>query len=687
MTVLRRQFRFGPDLLFAEGPAAVEAPFVIAGPRMYAIGRGSGAISPIGVEHLVGEMGGIWAHPFKVADGFTLALRDTTGAALPLADGLFTEAPHAIEWAWYAAPLRLSRRDQVLPGTPTYAMQLTLANQGAASISGTLELQAHLKFQGCWFGGMPCAGGSYAQVDALVLGHDELQPTWGIAFGAAAPPDSAMIEPGARGALATLGYGFSLEPGALRVWTLLLCVSQTGGSAAAAADWHARIDSAGALFADDGAELLRGMPALSCADDTLRRDFVLAQTNLRMLEADYPATGPYFLAGLPEYPQLFGCDTTYSIPGAAAAGFSGTARNALLALAAYAERACGRVPHEITTNGRVFNPGNIQETPQFVIGVWDYLRWTGDMELARRLFPLCREGLIDYLPAIGGLAPRYPIGDGMVERQGMGSRKLDSACYLIAGLRALAKLATALGEPDAATYAAHADAVNRDFEQDWWLEHEGLYADSMHTDGQLQLDGHWTAVLPVQLGLAAPERAARVMRRLEAEFVNQWGLVHTRGREQAVWTLPTGLLALAAFRQGHAARGLELAANIALTARHGALGSFKELIPEGLCFVQLWSAALYIQVIVEGLLGLQPDAPAHTLTIVPTMPVDFPPVTLRDLRVGEHRIALTLDPGALQLDHVAGPQALTIRYAGASHSVAPASTLRDVMQKGGAGAP
>jgi glycogen debranching enzyme len=347
----------------------------------------------------------------------------------------------------------------------------------------------------------------------------------------------------------------------------------------------------------------------------------------------------------------------------------------LLALARYAERACGRVPHEVTTNGRVFNPGNIQETPQFTIAVWDYLRWTGDVELARRLFPLCREGVTAYVPTIGGPDPRYPVGDGMVERFGMGSRKLDSACYLIAGLRALANLAAVLGEPDAAAYAARAASVNRDFEQDWWLEAAGLYADSMHSDGSLQLDGHWTAVLPVQLGLASPARAARVMASLEAEFVNQWGLVHTRTREESVWTLPTGLLALAAFQQGRAERGLELARNIALTARHGTLGTFKELIPEGLCFVQLWSAGLYIQAIVEGMLGIQPDATDHAVTLAPVMPADHPPVTLRDLRIGGHHLHLTITSRALSLDHVAGPQALTVRYAGTAYTVAPASTL------------
>ncbi|NJN16834.1 MAG: hypothetical protein HC822_11490 [Oscillochloris sp.] len=263
----------------------------------------------------------------------------------------------------------------------------------------------------------------------------------------------------------------------------------------------------------------------------------------------------------------------------------------------------------------------------------------------------------------------------MVERMGMGSRKLDSACYTIAGLRALAQLADALGESNAAAYRTSADEVQADFERDWWLEDEGLYADSMHSDGSLQLDDHWTVVLPIQLGLAAPERAQRVMARLERDFVNQWGLVHTRGDDERVWTLPTGLMALAAFQQGRAERGLALTQAIAATTRYGSLGCFKELIPEGLCFIQLWSAALYLQAIYEGLLGINPDAAAHSLQIAPCMPAAFPAVRLRNLVIGTHSLNLNISPRALHLEHIHGSQPLAVTYRGITNSVAPGETL------------
>lgn len=675
MEVIRREYSFGPHQLAAEGREAVDAPYLLAGPRLYAVGRGSGVIDPIGVEHLVGEMGGIWAHPVKVADGFSVTLRDAGGAPLNGAEGGFSEGPCEVGWSWRCRQLRLSRRDRVMAGAPAYATLLTVTNDGPTTVSGTLELAARLKFLGCWLGGLASAGGHYSAAEALVIGQDELQTGWGIALGAASPPDRQHIQPHQRGALVTLGYSFTLEPGASRRWLVLLTVGQRGGASEAQALWHELIDRAVDQFDGDDAELLAGLPGLATAEPDLARDFTLAQANLRLLEADYPDLGPFFLAGLPEYPQLFGCDTTYTVPGAVAGGFAATARAALGTLVRYAERACGRVPHEVTTNGRVFNPGNIQETPQLVIAVWDYLRWTGDLDFARRVYPTCREGLLEYVPAIGGPDPRYPLGDGMVERLGMGSHKLDSACYVIAGLRALSRLAAALGDPEAEAYAARADAVNAAFEQDWWLEDEGLYADSMHSDGRLQLDGHWTVALPVQLGLASPERASRVLARVEAEFVNQWGLVHTRAREESVWTLPTGLLALAMFGHGMAERGLQLTRNIALTARHGALGAFKELIPEGLCFVQLWSAGLYLQCLIEGLLGLDPDAPAHRLAISPALPEGMGPLTLRGLAVGHHRLTLTIAAGTLRLEHHDGPQPLTVVYGGEAAEVAPGTVL------------
>jgi len=339
-------------------------------------------------------------------------------------------------------------------------------------------------------------------------------------------------------------------------------------------------------------------------------------------------------------------------------------------LAAYGRRACGRIPHEVTTNGRVFNPGNIQETPQFAVACWDYLRWSGDTAFLEQVYPVCVEGLEHFGWTLAG-GP-YPVGDGVVERLGMGACKLDSVCYLYQGLAALREMALALGRIDEAEqFAGHAERLAARFERDWWLAAEDLYADSLHLDGRPQLDGHWTVVIPLQTGLASEERARRSLARIEAEWVNEWGLVHTRGVDDRVWTLPTGLLALAAFRYGRPELGVRLLRNIGETARRGGLGMLKELIPAGLCFVQLWSAGLYMQGIVEGLLGVSPLAHRHEVTVAPQLPDGWNEVHLRGLPVGEHRLDLRARPDSLEVRHVAGSVPLTVRYAGQQIALEP----------------
>ena len=669
MRISQHILQFGPHTLSAEGGAQAATPYFLAGRRMYSIGQIDGAIQPIGAEHLVGEMGGVWAHPVKIADGLTFTLAEAAGNRLAAQHVAVIAALSHIEWRYQFAGLELRRRDFVAQEHAALVSLVSVQNTGTAPRAGALVLAAWLKFLGCWFGGLAGGGGEFWLEGTQVRGYDSRwQGRWGLACGSTVAPARCDLEAQAAGCLATLAYAFELGPGATTSWEFLLTADHERGHAGAQQLFGRLAGTGGQLLAETIARYQHAAfsgVALSTPDPAVDRAFALAKANLELLSAEYgPYLPAYFLAGVPEYPQLFGCDTEYSVPGATAAGFAATSKSALLALADYGRRACGRIPHEVTTNGRVFHPGNTQETPQFAIACWDYFRWTGDEAFLRLTYPLCQEGVDAYMPAMWGPhGGAYPIGDGVVERQGMGSRKLDSTCYLFGALRALGAMAEALALPhEAAQYMARAAELRQHFEQDWWIAAEGMYADSLHTDLRPQLDGHWTVVLPLQLGLAADARARQSLDRIEREWLNEWGLVHTRTAEERVWTLPTGLLALTAFRYGRPELGLRLLLNIAETTRHGMLGVFKELIPIGLCFVQLWSAGLYLQGMIEGLLGLQPLAHRHRLVIEPQLPAGWPSVQLSELAVGVHTLTLRIAHDGIELQHQAGPAPLDLRY-------------------------
>jgi glycogen debranching enzyme len=182
----------------------------------------------------------------------------------------------------------------------------------------------------------------------------------------------------------------------------------------------------------------------------------------------------------------------------------------------------------------------------------------------------------------------------------------------------------------------------------------------MHRDGALQLDGHWTVIVPAQTGIATPARQHAVYQRVARDFVNDWGLMHTRGVDERVWTLPTGLLALTAFAHADVANGVRWLKTIGETTRHGTLGLMKELIPQGICFVQLWSTGLFAQGVVAGLFGIVPDAHAGHITITPRIPVDWPEMALTSVWMGRFLIDITITHHDITVRHTSMGEVLTV---------------------------
>ncbi|MFO7169103.1 MAG: glycosyl hydrolase family 65 protein [Chloroflexota bacterium] len=661
---LQRYFA-GDAVWESDGDSA--APVYLAGPYMYYITTVGGQVCAFGAEHLHGKMGGAWAHPLRLLHGWSLAL-EMGAETTPLED-----APHCDLFASHVTrrfacgPLAVTWTEFVAEDAAALVALVEVTNGGADLWDGALVVSAEIDLRGCWFGGWENAVPQF-ELGEVLLATAPNGPYLGRGLALGSSPAAVWRIEGAH---ATARLPISLAPGETR--TLAVCAAADHTAPLAAAELARRsVEFAHELLAAKIAsyEQLDSEVTLRTPDPALDQSWLVARRNTRALAASYPDLPPYLLAGLPEYPQLFGCDNEYNAPGALAGGFAPLVRSTLAGLAAYGRRACGRIPHEVTTNGRVFNPGNIQETPQFAVACWDYLRWSGDTAFLEQVYPVCVEGLEHFGWTLAG-GP-YPVGDGVVERLGMGACKLDSVCYLYQGLAALREMALALGRIDEAEqFAGHAERLAARFERDWWLAAEDLYADSLHLDGRPQLDGHWTVVIPLQTGLASEERARRSLARIEAEWVNEWGLVHTRGVDDRVWTLPTGLLALAAFRYGRPELGVRLLRNIGETARRGGLGMLKELIPAGLCFVQLWSAGLYMQGIVEGLLGVSPLAHRHEVTVAPQLPDGWNEVHLRGLPVGEHRLDLRARPDSLEVRHVAGSVPLTVRYAGQQIALEP----------------
>jgi hypothetical protein len=62
------------------------------------------------------------------------------------------------------------------------------------------------------------------------------------------------------------------------------------------------------------------------------------------------------------------------------------------------------------------------------------------------------------------------------------------------------------------------------------------------------------------------------------------------------------------------------------------------------------------------LLGLQPLAHLHRLTISPNLPASWPYVRLKALTVGAHTLTVHISPAGLEVQHLSGPEPLDLRY-------------------------
>lgn len=682
------QQRFAPpDTLFA-----------VTGRRIYALGDIDGRFRPRSNPYdvysfggprpddpLAGRLQGVWAQPVKGMSAYGYSI-EVDGVGWELDDAQrFTQSFDSVTFEFQRAGLRAIRCDYAALDAPLLFSTLTLRNQGAAPLNLCVAFNVTFDLQDAWFTTLAGQRNTGETVDVLedrLIARAATVPgRWAAAVGGAGTTFAAQQTGANAGRLAG---SLELLPGGEQTLVFGLTVEAQGGAPAALGTLAYGLPRSAELLDEKQAFyqgcLERG-PHLHSPDPAFDRVFDLARANLHLLEAEQPLLGRYFYAGLEIFPFWFSCDGAYSLAGLMASGLQDSALNHLRIGLRYLD--AGRVPHQISPSGQVAFAGNAEETPLWVLGAWDAFRWNGDRQFLAEMFPGAWKGMFEYV--LGTIDPDgdgYPSGPGMVEVEGMGPEKLDSAAYTWAALVALAEMATVLGDDVRAGLARGcAGAIAAKFEADWWDEQGGAYAMSLLDDGNAQYPlPHWAVIVPLEVGLAQPASAARTFATLRADYLNRWGLKHTVGADERVWTLPTATLSRAAYQYNEPVLGFDMLRKVAATLDYGPIGLFHELIPEGACILQLWSAAVFLRGVIEDLLGIQVDADAHRIRISPQLPEGWGKIELRDLAFGAHRVSVRVEGGAVVVEHHQGPGPLLVACTGADW--APLAPEKFVIDKG-----
>jgi glycogen debranching enzyme len=405
-------------------------------------------------------------------------------------------------------------------------------------------------------------------------------------------------------------------------------------------------------------------------------------------------------AGLPWFAALFGRDSLIVAMQAAPVTLA-FARGALIELGRWQaqvrddERDAepGKIPHELRLGELAYlrriphTPyyGTADATPLYLVLLQRTWRWSGKRALLQRHLATA-EACLAWIDNWGDRD-----GDGFQEYQTRSSRGYENVgwkdafdavlypdgtmvkgpkalCelqgYVYAAWQGMAEIFAALGqESRAAALREKAAALAARFDAAFWDEDFGGYAYALDGEKRRVLTsvsnvGHllWSGIVP-------KERAARVVARLLApDMFSGWGVrtlstAHPAFNPYAyhngsVWPHDNAIIAQGMAHYGFTAEAARVAEAISRAAGFFAQHQVPELYAGfpaevapfpvqviGANVPQAWAAGSVFSFL-AAMLGLDPDAPNGVLRVSPDLPEWLPEVTLRDLRLGPHRLEL-----------------------------------------------
>jgi glycogen debranching enzyme len=428
--------------------------------------------------------------------------------------------------------------------------------------------------------------------------------------------------------------------------------------------------------------------------------------NTDWLVRNVPEQGIGLSAGLPDYPWWFGADATYSLQGVLATGGHELTKNTILLLHKISQQTNnnGRIIHEVSTNGSVYNPGNVNETAQFVTLVKNYYAWTGDKELVAQLFPDLKKGLQWLLEEKDPDGNHYPNGSGMMEIPGLESEleMIDVAVYTQQALASGAELARALGETSTAIeYQKIADELKVKINSEWWQPTENSFGDFRGTvveatpileaamirsdtlgkswaveelkETQKRMKKYpanqrvpyviyhnWVVNTPLETGLADLEKGKAALRKAK-KYENPYGAFVTgidrteepdsvvlKSRKKtfsytgAVMTLPTSVLAIGSARYGEPDEALKYMTKLHQSFSYALPGSMYEVSPDFGMMTQAWNIYGVAVPIVNHFFGIQPKANKKSIYISPSLPSQWNDVSIENVKVGDNLLSLSI---------------------------------------------
>ncbi len=702
-------------------------PYVTAGDRTYLIGTQDGNFPDMG-DHVPGEMGGLWMPPIKLIDGFWGTLKDlSSGQEVTLSDAAeFITYPFGSRFRYPPVldGLEVERFQFCPDGYPGIVIQYHFQNTTNRAKRMQFSFVVKTDLLPVWFSehlgihdGEDTA--AWNETKKLFTAWDKDNKwlvVWGAldSVGAHPLPNPAIPQP-TKGKGIARAEEFSLTIDGKRSTSLTFIIAGSTKDANEAVNTYEFLGKQYSALLASKKEHFSSILArarIEIPDDSLMQVYNWTKVNTEWMIRDVPglitdssvhASGKTERQSSPqardgrglsgafmEYPWWFGTET-YSLQAAMATGDFELVKQTLRLLDYFSMKTNGngRIVHEVTTYGAVSNPGNTQETPQFIMCVGRLFEWTGDINFIKEMYPTVKMGIHWLLHDMDQNKDLFPEGYGIMEVYGLNAELIDVSVYTQQALEAAARMAKVLHHPDEEkNYRALAAQLKTKINEKFWDETEQSYCDFYGTtsqaiqaaDGaitQIKLRGehqlrasdstaiayyerlkqkflampdtsrgwltnkNWVITTPMETGIAPRDKALPLLDKIRKEDSGPYGPYLSAVEKQAMMTISTGVQAVSECNYGRTDKAMDYVKMIVRTFGVRTPGCISEMMPNWGCFTIAWTSYGIVLPLVEHVFGIHPDAFDKKIIIEPHLPTGWENIRLTNLPVGTDSISFS----------------------------------------------
>jgi len=688
---------------------------VTAGDRLYAIGNQAGNFPSVGF-HEPGEMGGVWQQPVKLLDGFRLNIIDNkTGITKQLDKADSFIAYSFTSQFLYNLPeqnLVVARTQFVPDKIPLLVVEYAITNQSDVGRNMTIQFAADVNLMPVWLGertGMIDSTDKVISFDkntATVFFKDD-RNSWFAGISSESPSSdfngtkrTAYKGKGLTGELSVAMKIAGRETGFLRFYI--------------AGSDHNReeISKNIAIVKNDLPRLfiekkqryshLTNNASIEIPDKEIMEAYHWGKYSSDWLVRDVPSMGRAMSAGLPDYPWFFSNDQASAFD-----ALFGTIKPdiffsswKMLKESSYkANGENGRIIHEVSTNGSVYDKGRMEESQWYIITAWNIFRWTGNISFLKDNYEHGKK-LWEWLQEHDTDHNGYIEGYGGVEIEGLNSEMLDVQVATAVFLETMADMANMLNEADASkSYHLKAEQLRTNINRDWWVPMEKRYGDfistkekaisiidsalakrvdpSRNTWAQKKLTELRTSIQNgsypykayvvyynagagmLESGLADSLKAVETLQAIRF-FTNKYGLYisgierpddirvdegtfhHDRefNYNRAVMPAATGSLAIIACRYGRPDTALHYMHMLLNSFSFATPGTTYEVSPDYGMFVQAWNIRGINIPLIHYFFGIDPLAYKKEINLRPDFPDAWANASIKNVIIGDNKLSV-----------------------------------------------